>query len=58
MPVTVKELTINTKVNKKDDKAATPEAVSSGELSQFQKELIIQECLGRVKEMLEYELKP
>lgn len=58
MPVNIKQLTINTKVNKKNNKEEKTQSSSSGSLSKFDKEVIVLECLVRVKEMIEYELKP
>ena len=59
MPVNIKQLTINTKVNKKnkEEKNASGGGGGGG-LSKLDKETIIAECIARVKEMIEYELKP
>ncbi len=57
MAVSIKELTVNTQVNKQNnDKKATAE--TGGKLSRMDREAIIAECMARVKEMIEYELKP
>jgi len=58
MPISIKQLTINTKVNKQDkNQVQAPKSISKG-LSKMDKEAIIQECLARVKELIDYELRP
>jgi hypothetical protein len=59
MPISIKQLVLNTKVSKKSDKSeAKPQPAASAGLSKFDKEAIINECLRRVKDMIDYELKP
>lgn len=60
MPVNIKQLTINTKVNKNSNipEEKAPSKGGGGGLSKSDKDAIIAECLAKVKEMIEYELKP
>ena len=58
MAISIKQLTMNTKVSKQsggDEKA--PET-SSGPGKKLDKEAIINECVRRVKELIDYELRP
>lgn len=57
MPVSINNMTVNTTVNKEGTTEA-PAKEGGGGVSKAEKEKIIRECLERVKEMLEYELKP
>lgn len=50
-------MTVNTTVNKEGGGDA-PAQGGGGGMSKADKEKIIRECLERVKEMIEYELKP
>ncbi len=58
MPVSIKQLTINTKVNKHGKNQAKAQKKHAKGLSKMDKDAIIQECLSRVKELIEYELRP
>ena len=59
MAVLIKQLTINTKVSKGSGGTSSKgEKSSGGGMSAAEKELFMQECLQRVKEMIEYELRP
>jgi hypothetical protein len=61
MPVTVKQLTINTKVSKVDT-GAEPNNENTGgiasRVTKAEQEKIIKECLNRVREIIENEYKP
>jgi len=60
MAVLIKQLTINTKVSKGaggGDPTKGGKTSSKG-MSAVEKELFMQECLQRVKEMIDYELRP
>lgn len=58
MPVSVNKLTVNTQVNKDGsgggDKGDGNKG-ASGTMNQIEREELIQECLDRVREYLEYE---
>ena len=59
--MTVKQMTVNTTVKKQGDGNNSNNNKNNsggGGLSKSDKETIIAECLTRVKEMIEYELKP
>lgn len=59
MPVSIKQMTINTKVNKQGgSENAQKKQGGGGGMSKLDKEALIEECLARVREMIEYELKP
>lgn len=59
MPVSIKQMTINTKVNKQGSSENTQNKQGGGGgMSKLDKEALIEECLARVREMIEYELKP
>lgn len=59
MPVTVKQLTINTKVKKGGEANSQKEPEQKGsKLTKSAQERIIQECMNRVREMIENEYKP
>jgi hypothetical protein len=58
MSISIKQLTINTKVNKQDKKQAKAQKSHAKGLSKMDKEAMIQECLARVKELIDYELRP
>ena len=62
MPVSVNKLTINTKVNKDESaqngKQASQRGGGGGGISKIQREELIQECVDRVEEMLDYRLNP
>ena len=58
MPVSIKNMTVNTTVNKEGGGDAPAQEGGGGGLTKADKEKIIKECLERVKEMIEYELKP
>lgn len=56
MPVSVNKLTVNTEVNKdgRGDKGNSNKG-ASGAMNLIEREELIQECLDRVREYLEYE---
>jgi hypothetical protein len=58
--MTVKQMTVNTVVKKEggENNSNQNNSGGGGSLSKTDKETIIAECLARVKEMIEYELKP
>ena len=59
MPISIKQLIFNTKVTKKSNKSEEkPQPAGGTTLSKFDKEVIINECLKRVKDMIDYELNP
>jgi hypothetical protein len=59
MPISIKQLTLNTKVSKESNKSEEkPQPTASAGLSKLDKEVIINECLKRVKDMIDYELNP
>ncbi len=58
MPVSIKQLTINTKVNKQQKKQAKAQKSYAKGLSKMDKDAIIEECVRQVRELIEYELKP
>lgn len=58
MPVSIKQMTINTKVNKQSSEETKSAGGGGGGMSKLDKEALIEECLARVKSMIEYELKP
>jgi len=60
MAISVKKLTFNTKINKKDteDSKETSATGGGGPMPKLEKEQLIQECLNRVRDMIEYELRP
>ena len=59
MPVSIKQMTINTKVNKKGGaNNAEKKQSGGGGMSKLDKEALIEECMARVRAMIEYELKP
>lgn len=63
MGISIKQLILNTKVKKKDKaegggKEKVENLEGSGSMSAAQKEEIIEECIRRVAEYIEYELKP
>lgn len=59
MAISIKKLTLNTTVNKQTKQQGTAQATSGGGgLSKMDKEAIIQECLDKVQEFIDYELRP
>lgn len=62
MSVTVEKLTLNTKVNKEGgsegEEGKQQKGGGGGGLSKIEREELIQECLDRVEELLEYKLRP
>jgi hypothetical protein len=63
MPVSVNKLTVNTKVSKEGGEGqnsgqAQQSGGGGGGLSKIKREELIQECLDRVEEMLDYRLNP
>lgn len=57
MAISVNQVTINTKVNKQAKENAKAQKSYSKGLSKMDMEAIIQECMDRVKAMMEYELR-
>jgi hypothetical protein len=63
MSVSINKLTVNTKVNKKGGKdkdggGKEKGGGGGGGLSKMEREEIIEECLNRVEELLDYRLRP
>lgn len=61
MSISIKKLIFNTKVNKKNKNGANNTSAPSGgggPMPKLEKEQLIQECLDRVRDMIEYELRP
>lgn len=63
MPVSVNKLTVNTEVNKQGEggqgeSGSNSGGKGSGKLSKIEREDLIQECLDRMREYLEYEFRP
>lgn len=59
MSISIKKLTFNTKINKKNqqgNKNAAPGG--GGPMSKAEKDQIIEECLNRVRDLIDYELRP
>ena len=60
MSISIKKLTFNTKINTKNkegNKGASSDG-GGGPMSKMEKEQLIQECLDRVRDLIEYELRP
>lgn len=60
MSISIKKLTFNTKINKKNtqgDQGASSGG-GGGPMPKMEKEQLIQECLDRVRDLIEYELRP
>ena len=60
MSIAIKKLTFNTKVNKENESGAKGASSKGGggPMSNKEKEELIQECLNRVRELIDYELRP
>lgn len=62
MPVSVNKLTVNTKVSKEggegEGQNSQPQQSGGGKMSKIEREELIQECLDRVEELLDYRLRP
>lgn len=62
MPVSVNKLTVNTKVNKEGGTEGGEESKGDGggggAMSKIEREELIQECMDRVEELLDYKLRP
>lgn len=60
MSVSVKQLTVNTKVNQVDDNNQAEEngGGGGGGMSIEDLEAIVEECMIRVRELIKYELRP
>lgn len=62
MGISIKQLILNTKIIKKiggaSSQKSNPKDIAKGLISKTAKEEIIQECMQRVEEYIEYELKP
>jgi|VirMetMinimDraft_7_1064189.scaffolds.fasta_scaffold237382_1 hypothetical protein len=60
MSISIKKLIFNTKVNKQDEgggKGASSGG-GGGPMPKLEKEQLIQECLDKVRDLIEYELRP
>ncbi len=58
MPISIKNLVLNTKVSKEQKEQNKAQKSYAKGMSKMDKEAIIEECMARVREMMEYELKP
>ena len=59
MSISIKKLIFNTKINKKNGNKDAPSAGGGGgPMPKLEKEQLIQECLDRVRDLIEYELRP
>lgn len=62
MPVSVNKLTVNTEVNKNGgsggDTSGGKSGSGGGKMSKIEREDIIQECIDRVNELIEYRFHP
>lgn len=61
MSISIKKLTFNTKINKENNgesNKAAPSGGGGGPMPKLEKEQLIQECLDRVRDMIDYELRP
>lgn len=60
MSISIKKLTFNTKVNKQSqgNNNNAPASGGGGPMPKLEKEQLIQECLDRVRDLIEYELRP
>jgi hypothetical protein len=62
MGISIKQLILNTKIKKKGGSGGAENnskgKADSSSISKLEKEEIIQECMQRVAEYIEYELKP
>lgn len=58
MPLSVKQLTVNTTVKKDAEQSTKKGEETASGLSPTDREKIIEECMKRVRELIEYELRP
>jgi hypothetical protein len=58
MPLSVKQLTVNTTVKKDAEQSTKKGEDAAAGLSPADREKIIEECMKRVRELIEYELRP
>lgn len=60
MSVSINKLTVNTKVNKEGTSNAGQQQAQGGDggMSKIEREELIQECIDRVEELIEYKLRP
>lgn len=59
MAISISKLTLNTTVNKQTkQEGSAQESSGGGGVTKMDKEAIIQECLDKVQELLDYELRP
>ena len=58
MAISIKQLTMNTKVSKQSGCEEKAPETSSGAGKKIDKEAIINECVRRVEELLDYERRP
>ena len=57
MPLSVKQLTVNTTVKKDAEQSTKKGEDAAAGLSSADREKIIEECMKRVRELIEYELR-
>ncbi|CAA6821184.1 MAG: Unknown protein [uncultured Aureispira sp.] len=61
MAIAIKKLTFNTKINKDNQggtKGASSKGGGGGPMSKKEKDELIQECLNKVRDLIDYELRP
>ncbi|MFK7796265.1 MAG: DUF5908 family protein [Aureispira sp.] len=61
MPVSVNKLTVNTKVSKEGEAQGSGQKEKGGGgkgMTKIEREELIQECIDRVEELLDYRLRP
>lgn len=60
MSISINKLTFNTKINKKNEEGTSSKGYGGGggAMPKLEKEQLIQECLNRVRDLIEYELRP
>jgi hypothetical protein len=59
MSLSIKKLTFNTKINKENKEGAPSEGGGGGgPMPESEKEDLIEECLNRVRDLIDYELRP
>lgn len=58
MSISIKKLTLNTTVKRQAKKQAKAQKAYAKGLSKMDKDALIEECLKRVQEMIDYQLRP
>ncbi|BDS13997.1 hypothetical protein [Aureispira anguillae] len=58
MAISIKKLTLNTKVNKHAKEQSKAQKSFAKGLSKMDRESLIQECLDRVRDLIDHELRP